>query len=662
MFIKWRIPQTIQWIIRLFLMFFALFTIQRIITYFSFHPQSYSIGELLPSFLLGIRYDIRWISAMLFPIVIFSFIPNFSPFSGNKSKKFWTNYLSIVTIIVLIMFGADFGHFAYVSTRLQSSALTLMSSVPDAKISMKMVWQSYPVIIILLGLIAVLIFFAWVFRKMYLNVAIKNSAEPINYIKRWYIIIAILMFIAFYGSLTIRPLYWSDAFKLKDNFKSYLALNPVQSFLTTLKFRRPEASEKMARNFYPTISNFLQFDSLQQTEFNYKRLVQPTSRGLESKPNVVLIICESFSMYKSSMSGNPLNATPYFNALTKQGIFFQNCFSPHFATARGVFSILTGTPDMQLNTFSSKVPESVKQHTIINSFEEYSKLYFLGGSSEYNNFRGLLDNIKGLKRFEEGSFKAKPINVWGINDKELFLEANEILAKETKPFFAIIQTSSNHRPYSIDPKDVDFEKKEIPKDSLLKYGFNSISEYYAFNYMDFNFKKFITAAQQQKYFDNTIFIFVGDHGVAGNCNALYPSCWTDQRLSDEHIPLLYFAPKLLEPQHHNEPISQIDLLPTLAGMVHMPYTNTTLGRDVLNPAKKGNYAFTIHHDEGKIGLVTDSFYFVKNIRFAQQNMYPLHFNQVMPTGYRKDSIMQHLNLLTTAYYETGKWMLVNNAE
>ena len=97
---------------------------------------------------------------------------------------------------------------------------------------------------------------------------------------------------------------------------------------------------------------------------------------------------------------------------------------------------------------------------------------------------------------------------------------------------------------------------------------------------------------------------------------MYPSVWTDQRLSDEHVPLLFYAPYLLTPQRRTETVSQIDVLPTIAGMVQQPYVNTTLGRDLLQPGKQNNYAFIIYHDEGKIGVVTDSLLFYQEPEFS----------------------------------------------
>ena len=71
-------------------------------------------------------------------------------------------------------------------------------------------------------------------------------------------------------------------------------------------------------------------------------------------------------------------------------------------------------------------------------------------------------------------------------------------------------------------------------------------------------------------------------------------------------------------------------------------------------------AFIIHHDEGNIGIVTDDYYFVKNINIAQQQLVPLKDNLPALTKQRSDSIMQRLSQLTSGIYETCKWMLVNN--
>jgi phosphoglycerol transferase MdoB-like AlkP superfamily enzyme len=141
---------------------------------------------------------------------------------------------------------------------------------------------------------------------------------------------------------------------------------------------------------------------------------------------------------------------------------------------------------------------------------------------------------------------------------------------------------------------------------------------------------------------------------------MYPGAWTANTLSDEHIPLLFYAPSLLAPQKRTEVVSQIDILPTIAGMIHQPYLNTTLGRDLLNTKNKNNAAFIIHHDEGNIGVVTDDYYFIKNIRINKEELVSVKSNQLYLNQMQKDSVKRSLSGLTSAIYETAKWMLVNN--
>jgi len=199
----------------------------------------------------------------------------------------------------------------------------------------------------------------------------------------------------------------------------------------------------------------------------------------------------------------------------------------------------------------------------------------------------------------------------------------------------------------------------MPDDSLHKYGFESLDEYNILRYYDYCFKKFIETAQNEEYFHNTIFAFVGDHGVAGNAAAIYPSAWTEQRLTDEHVPLLFYAPYLLNPEKRSEVVSQIDILPTIAGMVNQPYVNTTLGRDLLDPAKKNNFAF-ITNTSGQLGMVNDEFYYLTNFNFPDNQLVsiksePLHYN-----FQQVDSIEKRMSIMTMAYFETARYLLMNN--
>ena len=453
MLVKYKIPKTILWVANLLVIFLLIFTLFRMITFIAFKPQGISLTDVIPSFLMGIRYDLRWISIILLPIVLLSMRSRWSPFYSVRNKKWWTWYLAIVTFIVFIFFAADFGSFSYNGVRLDAGA---MNFAEDPGISLKMMWQTYPMVLMVAGLIVAVVLFRWMYRHSHWQVINRTEGLKILYRRKHFIITTLILGLFVYGSFSWPPLSRNDSFKFRHSFKSYLAINPLQNFFATLKLRKPVFNEQKAREVFPLMAQWMPLPDT--TNFSYRREIAPRSNSLESRPNIVLVQCESFSMYKSSMSGNPLNTTPYFDTLCSKGIFFEKCFTPHFSTARGLFAILSGIPDAQLFKFSSRNPLAVQQHTIVNNFEGYSKHYFLGGSAEFNNFEGLLKNIDDLQMHTEDSFKSPKINVWGISDKDLFLETNEVLKKENKPFFAYIQTSGNHRPYMVPLNDTaDFK-------------------------------------------------------------------------------------------------------------------------------------------------------------------------------------------------------------
>jgi len=653
MLLKLRLPKTLLWVFNLLVIFIMMFTAYRFLSLLAFKPEGEHWNDLIPSFFLGLRFDLRWISIILLPIIIASLIPQMSPFYSLKNRKIWTWYLAIITFVIVFFFAADFGAISYNRTRIGASALNF---VEDAGISAKMLWQSYPIIWMLLGLFLAVVFLRLMYRKLHVHVVTKTDGKGIRYKRHWFYVAILFFGFLVYGNIGLEPLKLNAAYQFNNSFRTALALNPLQNFFYTLKLRRSSFDETKAREYFPLMQQWMGFTN---NSFSYKREFLPEPDALKTQPNIVLVICESFSMYKSSLSGNPLNTTPYFKSIADSGIFFNRCFTPHFSTARGLFATLTGIPDVQRSKFSTRNPHALDQRTIINDFTQYTKFYFLGGDPGFNNFEGLVKNIEDVQMNVEGKFDCKPVNVWGISDKDLFNEANKVFAKQDKPFFAIIQTADNHRPFMIPGEEKEFMTQKVSREELAKYGFESEAEYNSFRYADFSIQKFLNAAKKEQYFANTIFVFIGDHGVTGNAKNIYPKVWTDQRLTEEHVPLLFYAPKLLAAQKRTEVVSQIDVLPTIAGLAGVPYTNTTLGRDLLHKQNKNHYAFIISHDEGRIGMVMNDFVFTKNLNFSQEQIHFFEPNTSY-TPQQIDSIKKKMTEFTSGFYETARWMLVHN--
>jgi len=641
--------------------FLVVMTLHRLIIYWSFNPFGKSFSG--SAFIMGLRFDARVVCVMGLWILLVCAMPLLDPFRNEKAKKFWNLMIPFLFVLTVVILAIDYYHFDYLHQRLNAS---ILNYVEDTGISFRMMWQSYPLlkISLLIIVLAVLarLWFVRLLSRITRQLSIAGSRRFLFYTGAFLIMGGLV-----FGKISQFPLRWSDAYTLSDDFKANLALNPFQSFLSTLSFRNSTYDLKKVKQLYPLMSDYLGVEQADSTQLNYERTYSPLTKNTQP-PNVVLVICESFSAYKSSLYNNPLNTTPFFDSLSKKGVYFNRCFTPAYGTARGIWATITGIPDVESPRTASRNPNAVDQHTIINDFTGYNHLYFLGGSATWANIRGLLtNNIEGLQLYEEGSYKARKVDVWGISDLNLFMEANDRLRQQDKPFFAVIQTADNHRPYTIPKEDrAGFAMLNYSLDSLKRYGFESNDEMNAFRFTDHCFRKFIEAAKKETYFSNTVFVFVGDHGIRYNGRLDYlPKSWTEQGLTCEHVPLLFYAPGLLAPKTVNSVCSQVDILPSLASLAGIPYRNSTFGRNLFDSLSskaviKEQYAFVIDHDIKTIGLAGDQYYYLKNLKTGKEELVSMTGNDPVPVNAATDSVRKNLGLLTDAFYESAKYMLLNN--
>jgi phosphoglycerol transferase MdoB-like AlkP superfamily enzyme len=718
---KIALPRLVIWMTFIGLVLLVFMTILRWIFFLHFRPEAYTISNSIDAIWLGVHFDTRIIAGIiLFPFVIGNlhirynsknrytigtivqliltaavmvllllfmkkghvpvsslvymailfalilvwviFAKNCNPFENNVSRRIFKIYFLLISLALSFLYVVDFEYFDYLHQRLNASILNFSS---DAGTSASMVWQTYPVfwLTLLVVVVSLLVFgiinyfFNKIKKSPYRGKGFSGFATGF--------VFALILGLGIFGKFNQYPLRWSDAFAFNDDFKANLSLNPVQSFLSTLEFRNSTYNLAKVKAYYPLMAQYLGVDHPDSTTLNYDRSY--TFHPSSNPPNVVIVICESFSAYKSSMWGNPLNTTPYFDQMCQHGIFFDRCFTPAWGTARGVWAVVTGIPDVEFPNTSSRNPGYVDQHTIINDYTGYDRYYFIGGSSSWANIRGLLtNNISGLHIYEQGSYKAHSIDVWGISDKRLFLAANRVFKNEKKPFIAVIQTADNHRPYTIPDEDkAAFKLEKYPQDTLLKYGFQSNEELNAFRYTDFSFKTFIEAAQKEPYFKNTIFVFVGDHGIRGQAGSMFPKAWEIDGLTTQHVPLLFYAPDLLTPQRIDRTCSQLDLVPSVTALAHIPFTNTTIGQNLFDTTRVRNVrfkdaAFLFDPNLKQIGIVTDEYCYVHNLLSGTQDFRSSVNNDSLSKTPAMEVDFNAIKTLAQAYYETARYMLAHN--
>ncbi len=553
-------------------------------------------NTLLQSFYVGLKFDIRLAVLVVIPFLALAWIPLLNPSRSRQASNFWSIHFSTLVCLFVLILMTDFGHYGYLQDRLNASAFRFMK---NPLISMQMVWQTYSVIpaMVILILAGASTFLG--LRRLLIT-SPPATPRPSRAQRRIAIAAATVILIAgLYGKFSYYPLRWSDAYFTTASFPANLAINPVLNTIDTLATAEVSVeSLNYLQENYAQLASYLGVEEPDSSNINLYRTVTPTPLT-SATPNVVVIMMESFAAHLTGFYGNPLKASPEFDRIAEDGLVFMRYYTPSVGTAHGVYTMLTGIPDVSLNRTASRNPQAVRQHIILNDFDGYEKFYFLGGSANWANIRALLQsNINGLKLYEEGDFPNSPrTDVWGISDLHLFEEANRVIRETRKPFFALIHLSGNHRPYTIPDDNRGFETVTIDEHFALENGFDKEDGFNSFRFMDHSLGFFMRLAQEEAYFANTIFVLTADNGEIGKVpGPLHRE--EEPRLSYHHAPLVIFGPQLsLNAQRIDALATQMDLLPTIAGAAGIPAKNVALGRNLLDPDNSDGYAF-IHRRWG----------------------------------------------------------------
>jgi phosphoglycerol transferase MdoB-like AlkP superfamily enzyme len=537
-----------------------------------------------------------------------------------------------------------------VRVRLNAS---LVDHLTPVAVAARVAWETYPILPCVLGLALLTGAYAWVASRA-ARLTLAPAANPMGAWARRATVAAFaaLYVLAIWGKWSWYPLRWSEAYFSASEAVAALALNPVLFLSDTAENRTAPYDEGKVREHYAYTASLLGIKAPDPGKLAFARYVTPP-RKPAVKYNLVVIHLESFAAFKSGTFGNRLNATPHFDAIAKDGLLFTNFFVPEVPTARSVFEMLTGVPDVNPTTTASRNPLIVNQHTLVNALEGYEKYYFLGGSATWGNIRGLFaHNIPGLHIFEEGDYDAPQVDGWGVSDVVLFDKAHKTLRDEKKPFFAFIQTAGNHRPFTIPEDHPGFELARIDAAALAENGFDGLAAYNGMRYLDFSLGSFFAKAREAPYFKNTVFVMYGDHG---NPSTLQTP-WEQLLLTGYHVPCVIYAPGLVKGGRHVDFTASLpDSLPTALSLIGVPYLNTGLGRDLLGLGP-GDRHFSLI---GFTGVLDDEFYFRLDPGGPRLFRYRSE-KGAEDVHERFPEKVAELQRLQEALYETSKYMLYHN--
>lgn len=358
------------------------------------------------------------------------------------------------------------------------------------------------------------------------------------------------------------------------------------------------------------------------------------------KYNIVLITVESFSASFMGAFGNKQNITPQLDSLSQKGIFFTKLYASGTRTVRGLEALALSIPPPPGQSIVKRPGnENLFSLGAILKEHNYNTSYIYGGYSYFDNMKHFYEN-NGYRVIDRDALKFSEIhyaNIWGVADEDMFTLALNKLDEDYqtgRPFFSQIMTVSNHRPYTYPKGRIDLNPDDQSREGAVKY-------------TDYAIGRFIREASVKPWFDNTIFIIVADHCAKAGGKVELP-------VEGYHIPMIIYAPKIITPQKFDRLTAQIDIAPTILGLLKLNYRTKFFGRDILNYPPGNDQAF-ISTFQG-LGYLTNDHLLVL--------MPPKKTNQFKPdfiSGKSEETpVNDSLAKVATAYYQAAAWVFRNN--
>ena len=377
-----------------------------------------------------------------------------------------------------------------------------------------------------------------------------------------------------------------------------------------------------------------------------------TSAKPELQKNVVLISIESLSAAYMKAYGYEESVTPFLDQLAQKSLFFTNLYATGNRTVRGLEALTLCIPPTAGESVIKREKENKNKFTTGSVFKSkgYSVKYLYGGYSYFDNMKDFYGG-NGYEIVDRDNFTPEEItfaNVWGVCDEDMAKKAISEMNKDYKagkPFFHHWMTVSNHRPFTYPEGKID-----IPADSKSRKG--------GVKYTDYSIMKFFEMAQKQPWFKNTVFVIVADH-----CSSSAGK--TELPMDKYRIPAMIYAPEFVAPQKFSQVTSQIDVMPTVLGLLNFKYQSKFLGQDVFSKNFVPRAYIATYQD---LGFIKDNYLTVisptKNIKQYQLVQKPntnttTEFNIYYTENLLQDNPRKDLVDQTISNYQSTSFWLKN---
>ena len=577
---------TILSLAKQFMFWLMVFLLSRTV-FFIYYNQlliNENIGfvQILASYWYGFKLDIATACYLIsIPYFLLLFQNIYSPKWFNAINKIYT---TLLLFIILLITTAELGTYDEWQTKLPYKAIRYLSH-PTEMFNSTSSWR-------FIGLVLILsvqfVIFYYLYQKFFYSNLI-HLKRKISSFFCFLLIIPPLLFIGMRGGVQQIPINQSQSYYSEHNILNIGAVNSGFSFIKSIT--------ENIKNFNKNPFQFYSTDEARKTVLDIHSVPKDTSISVlkTNRPNIVLIILESWSADLIEDLGAKPGITPQFKELEKNGILFTNIYASGSRSEQGMACIFSGFPAHPISSITVQPEKFQKLPSLIKVLKSkgYHSSYYFGGQLIYGNIKGYImdcgfDKIKEIYDFD----KKLPRGKLGIHDQYTLSQQLKDLNSEKQPFISAIFTVSTHSPF------------DQPMKNVITWG-NELNGYLnSAYYTDKCLGDFFRNAKKQPWFDNTLFILVADHGHHSYRH------WHPFSPQYHHVPLLFYGNVIKDEWEGTQWKtigSQTDIAGTLLSQLEIDKKQFHWSKNLLSPYSPqfAYYAF----EEG-LGWIRPYGYFV----------------------------------------------------
>ncbi|MBK5280156.1 MAG: sulfatase-like hydrolase/transferase [Bacteroidia bacterium] len=533
----------------------------------SFPQVDFSILNILGIFILGFFYDAINAGYVIIPLIFYLWLIPDKLFRKNWHRFILYGIFFFFTFGLLFNAVSEFLFWDEFNTRFNFIAVDYLVYTTEV---IGNIQQSYPIEVIIFTLLlftGVIVFFLRTYIRMPIDYAIRLKKRTL-----WALCLFMIPVISFFTIHNKLHRFSTNAFvnELSGNglyelFAAYLN-NELDYEQFYSKIDNTRAFSRMRELVKTPESEFVDANPLSIE----RRII---NQGSEKKLNVVMISVESFSADFMRMFGNTENITPFLDSLAQHSLVFTNLYATGTRTVRGLEALSLCVPPTPGQSIVRR-PKNENLFSLGKVFNSkgYESKYIYGGYGYFDNMNGFF-SANNYTVVDRSALQPEEIdyeNIWGVADENLFTLALKEIDKtvETeKPIFAQVMTVSNHRPYTYPEGRIDIPS-HTGREGAVKY-------------TDYAINKFLEEARSRPWFDSTVFVIVADHCASSAGKTELP-------VNKYHIPMMIYSPANVSPSKMERLMSQIDMGPTLLGLLNFSYTSKFYGYDIfkLEPGRE----------------------------------------------------------------------------